>query len=142
MTTEQNVATKLTGGLKRLGLSQVALRGKSNDLLLGWDESPWKTFHHVFNCDLAGSVSIANFRTHPSRLRAIRTFKKDEADIMLEKFKILRQENVHLAREYYNYGNSVYVVFDDLPLTLKQVVACDYYPDDHEVSSILAQVPS
>ncbi|CRG89883.1 Pc23g00830 [Talaromyces islandicus] len=142
MTTEPNVTTRLARGLKRLGLPQVALQEKSNDLLLGWDESPWKTFHHVFTCDLAGSVSIVNFRTYPSRLRAIRTFKKDDADGMLAKFKMLRQENVHLAREYYNYGNSVYVVFDDLPLTLKQVVACDYYPDDHEVSSILAQILS
>ncbi|KAH8695671.1 hypothetical protein BGW36DRAFT_453785 [Talaromyces proteolyticus] len=136
MATGQNADHELTGGLKKWNTPQIHFRGEPLAYLIGRNESPWDTFKTIFTCDLAGRVSIAACRTHPSQLRAIRTFKKEESKEMLEKFKHIRHENVLLAREYYDHEDSVYFVFDDLPLTLKHVIGSDYYPCDAEVSCI------
>jgi hypothetical protein len=137
-----STVTKLTGGLKRLDLPRAALRGKSDHQCTGWNESPWIHYSRIFNCDLAGSVSIVTVRSHPSELRAIRTFKKEDSSEILEKLRAIRHENILLAREYFKHEDLVFVVFDDLPVTLDHLVACDYYPRDAQVSSILAQVLS
>lgn len=34
----------------------------------------------------------------------------------------------------------MYVLFEDLPLTLEHLVACDAYPSEIQLASILAQV--
>ncbi|KAI7973361.1 hypothetical protein EIK77_000825 [Talaromyces pinophilus] len=139
-TTGKKKSTKLTGGPKRLRLPSAVLQAKAEHQLSGWDDSPWKHYNHIFNCDLAGEVSIATARTHPSELRAIRTFKKEDSEDILEKFHTIRHENILLVREYFTYEDSVYMVFDDLPVTLDHLVACDYYPRDTQVLSALAQV--
>lgn len=136
----KKISTPLTGGPKRLRLPLAVLQGKAKHQLSGWNDSPWKHYKHIFNCDLAGDISIAITRTHPSELRAIRTLKKEDSEDILEKFRTIRHENILLVREYFTYEDSVYMVFDDLPVTLDHLVACDYYPQDAQVLSALAQV--
>ncbi|KAI7975478.1 hypothetical protein EIK77_004978 [Talaromyces pinophilus] len=139
-TTGKKSSTKLTGGPRRLGLPMAMLQAKAEHQLRGWKDSPWKHYNHIFNCDLAGDVSIATVRTHPSEVRAIRTLKKGDSEDILEKFHTIRHENILLVREYFTHEDSVYMVFDDLPVTLDHLVACDYYPRDTQVLSALAQV--
>ncbi|KAI7968412.1 hypothetical protein EIK77_000961, partial [Talaromyces pinophilus] len=126
----------------RLGLPMTVLQANAEHQLRGWKDSPWKHYNHIFNCDLAGDVSIATARTHPSELRAIRTLKKEDSEDILEKFHTIRHENILLVREYFTHEDSVYMVFDDLPVTLDHLAACDYYPRDTQVLSALAQILS
>ncbi|QGA20931.1 hypothetical protein EYB26_008641 [Talaromyces marneffei] len=84
----------------------------------------------------------ATARTHPSELRAIQTLKKEDSEDILEKFRTIRHENILLVREYFTHEDSIYMVFDDLPVTLDHLVACDYYPRDTQVLSALAQILS
>ncbi|KAF3399512.1 hypothetical protein DPV78_006386 [Talaromyces pinophilus] len=139
-TTGKKSSTKITGGPRRLGLPMGVLQAKAEHQLRGWKDSPWKHYNYIFNCDLAGDVSIATVRTHPSEVRSIRTLKKGDSEDILEKFHIIRHENILLVREYFTHEDSVYMVFDDLPVTLDHLVACDYYPRDIQVLSALAQV--
>ena len=139
-TIDKKASTQLTGSPKRLRLPLAVLQAKAEHQLTGWNDSPWEYYKRIFDCDLAGDVSIAILRNYPSELRAIRTLKKEYSEDMLEKFRTIRHENILLVREYFTYEDSVYMVFDDLPVTLDHVVACDYYPQDTQVLSVLAQV--
>ncbi|BDD57627.1 hypothetical protein MAP00_002975 [Monascus purpureus] len=141
-TIDKKAPTQLTGGPKRLRLPLAVLQAKAEHQLSGWNDSPWEYYKRIFNCDLAGDVSIATLRTYPSELRAIRTLKKEDSEDILEKFRTIRHENILLVRECFTYEDSVYMVFDDLPVTLDHVVACDYYPQDTQVLSALAQILS
>jgi hypothetical protein len=102
--------------------------------------SPWDTLNDLFTCDLAGPVSIAVHDKHPSKVIAVRAFSKEKADIWLQVLKQTQHPNVISAREIFKDHGTTYFIVDDLPLTLEHLVACDIFPSELQLASILAQV--
>lgn len=80
------------------------------------------------------------YRSRPSRVMAIRTFTQDRTDQMLEIFRNIHHENILSAIECYKDGETVYFRFDDFPVTLEHLVACDAYPTETQLALILSQV--
>jgi hypothetical protein len=130
------------GQPKSLGLPQVVNLGDHTVRSpIVRDESPWDTFKEVFTCDLAGTVSIVVHRSRPSHVMAIRAFPGD-ANTMLQRFRDIQHKNIIFAKEYYRHQNSLYGLFDDRPLTLEHLVACDVRLNEAQLASILSQVRS
>lgn len=130
----------IQGPPKALGLPQVVDSGSSTSrpLIVREKESPWNTFKPVFSCKLAGTVIIAAHKTRPSQLEAIRAYSPERADEVLRAFQVIRHENILSAKECYREGNSLFVLVDDLPLTLEHLVSL--HPDQHQVASVMHQV--
>ncbi|KAF4221635.1 hypothetical protein CNMCM6457_001786 [Aspergillus fumigatiaffinis] len=128
------------GPPKALGLPQVVDSGSSTShpLIVREKESPWNTFKPVFSCKLAGTVIIAAHKTRPSQLEAIRAYSLEQADEMLRAFQVIRHENILSAKECYREGNRLFVLVDDLPLTLEHLVSL--HPDQHQVASVMHQI--
>jgi hypothetical protein len=130
----------IQGPPKALGLPQVIDSGSSasHPLIVRENESPWNTFKPVFSCKLAGTVIIAAHKTRPSQLEAIRAYSPERADEVLRAFQVIRHENILSAKECYREGNSLFVLVDDLPLTLEHLVSL--HPEEHQVASVMHQV--
>jgi uncharacterized protein (DUF2249 family) len=130
----------IQGPPKALGLLQVLDPGSSTSppLIVREKESPWDTFKPVFSYKLAGTVIIAVHRTRPSQLEAIRAYSPERADEVLRVFQVTRHENILSAKECYKNGDELFVLVDDLPLTLEHLA--NLHPDQHQVASVMFQV--
>jgi len=73
---------------------------------------------------------------------AIRTFAGEAARYMEGRCQDIQHENIISAKECYRDGDRSYFLFDDLPITLEHLVACDAYPSDNQLASVLVQVRS
>jgi hypothetical protein len=103
-------------------------------------ESPWRTLKDLFTCDLAGPVSVAVDDKNPSKVIAVRAFSKKKADTWLQVLEQTRHPNVISARQIFKDHGMTYFIVDDLPLTLEHLVACDVFPSELQLASILVQV--
>ena len=101
---------------------------------------PWDTLKDLFTCDLAGPLSLAVHKEDPRKVIAVRSFSRDKADIWLQVLRKTKHPNVTSAREIFKDHGMTYFIVDDLPLTLEHVVACDIFPSELQLASILVQV--
>ncbi|KAB8213605.1 hypothetical protein BDV33DRAFT_229105 [Aspergillus novoparasiticus] len=104
-----------------------------------WRGSPWDTLKDLFTCDLAGPVSIAFHEKGPSRVIAVHAFSKKKAEAWLQVLQQTHHPNVISANEIFKDHGTTYFTVDDLPLTLEHLVACDIFPSELQLASILAQ---
>lgn len=103
-------------------------------------EAPWKIFEKVYECDLAGTVVVAVRRAQPMHIHAIRAFASQDADQLYYKFRHLQHENVMRALHCFTTKDAFYAEFKHFPLSLEQIVACKYFPDEQQLAMILRQV--
>ncbi|GKZ54468.1 hypothetical protein AnigIFM49718_010281 [Aspergillus niger] len=138
--TQINPGKVIQGPPKALGLLQVLDPGSSTSppLIVREKESPWDTFKQVFTCKLAGTVIIAVHKSRPSQLEAIRAYSPERADEVLGVFQVTRHQNVLSAKECYKDGDELFVLVDDLPLTLEHLATL--HPDQHQVASVIFQI--
>lgn len=101
---------------------------------------PWDTLNDLFTCDLAGPVSLAVHKQDPRKVIAVRSFSRDKADIWLQVLRKTKHPNIISAREIFKDHGTTYFIVDDLSLTLEHVVACDIFPSELQLASILIQV--
>lgn len=98
---------------------------------------PWDILKDLFTCDLAGPVSLAIHKEDPRKVIAVHSFSRDKADIWLQVLWKTKHPNVISAREIFKDHETTYFIVDDLPLTLEHVVACDIFPSELQLASIL-----
>ena len=103
-------------------------------------ESPWKTYRKVFTCDLAGSVTIVVHRSHLSDIYGLRKYSEQDGENMIDKFNQIQHVNIISAKECFQTQGLTYFLYEDQPVTLEHLIACDAYPSEIELASILAQV--
>jgi hypothetical protein len=101
---------------------------------------PWGVLKDLFTCDLAGPVSVAVNDKDPSKVIAVRAFSKKKADTWLQVLQRTQHRNVISATEIFKDHGMTYFIVDDLPLTLEHLVACDVFPSELQLASILVQV--
>ncbi|KAL4918125.1 hypothetical protein BDW62DRAFT_210818 [Aspergillus aurantiobrunneus] len=101
--------------------------------------SPWHILKDLFTCDLAGPVSIAVHKKGPSEVIAVRVFSKEKVDVWLQVLQQTQHPNVISATEIFKDLGMTYFIVDDLPLTLEHLVACDIFPSELQLASILVQ---
>jgi hypothetical protein len=102
--------------------------------------SPWHILKNLFTCNLAGPVSIAVHEKDPSKVIAVRAFSREKADTWQQVLQQTQHPNVISATEIFKDYGMTYFIVDDLPLTLEHVVACDVFPSELQLASILVQV--
>ena len=131
----------VTGFPKSLCLPRLCDLENIASVLIVRQESPWDTYQKVITYEIAGKVTIATRRTRPSRMVAIRTYRKENARRLINRFGRLEHGNVLSLHECYMHEDLAFLLVDDLPLTLAHVVAFpSVYPSEAELGSIICQV--
>lgn len=134
---DQDLSKNVLGDHRRDNRRGEVLVGHSAAIQRG---CPWDTLKDLFTCDLAGPVSLAVHKEDPRKVIAVRSFSRDKADTWLQVLRKTKHPNVTSAREIFKDHGMTYFILDDLPLTLKHVVACDIFPSELQLASILVQV--
>ncbi|KAJ5642678.1 hypothetical protein N7490_006678 [Penicillium lividum] len=135
------ISNIITGPPKSLCLPHLLELDNISAALIVRQESPWNTYLPAITYDIAGQVVIAARRTRPSRVVAIRKYQRQDAKILIDRFRRLEHTNILSVRECYIDGDSMFALVDDLPLTLAHVVSCpSLYPTEVELGSILSQI--
>ncbi|KAJ6093637.1 hypothetical protein N7499_002968 [Penicillium canescens] len=131
----------VTGSRKSLCLPRLCGVGDIASVLIVRQESPWDTYRKVITYEIAGKVTIATRRTRPSRMVAIRTYRRQNAQRLIHKFGRLEHRNVLTLHECYMHDELAFFLVDDLPLTLAHVVITPtLYPSEAELGSIIFQI--
>jgi hypothetical protein len=131
----------ITGCPKTLCLSHLGRIDDITSVLLIRRESPWDTYRPVITYDGAGHVTIATRRSRPSRVVAIRQFPKEDTRRLIGRFGQLEHKNVLSLLECYLDGDSIFLLVDDLALTLGRIVAYpNLRPAEFELGCLMAQV--
>ncbi|KAF4772556.1 hypothetical protein HAV15_012181 [Penicillium sp. str.  len=113
----------VTGLPKSLCLPRLCGLENIASVLIVRQESPWDTYRKVITYEVAGKVTIATRRTRPSRMVAIRSYRKENARRLIYRFGRLEHMNVLSLYECYMHEDLAFFLVDDLPLTLAHVVA-------------------
>lgn len=131
----------LKGRPKNLQLPDIVRTGGSSaQLLTIRNESPWNTMKEVFACDLAGPVSLAVHRTRPSRVLAVREYSRSNVEKVWRVLQQPQHPNISSATDVFKHDGKLYTIGVDFHLTLDHLVACDVFPCELQLASILAQV--
>ncbi|ODM24143.1 hypothetical protein SI65_01733 [Aspergillus cristatus] len=94
----------------------------------------------VFACDLAGPVSLAVHRTRPSRVLAVREYSRSNVEKVWRVLQQPQHPNISSATDVFKHDGKLYTIGVDFHLTLDHLVACDVFPCELQLASILAQV--
>jgi len=103
-------------------------------------ESPWKTFAKVYECKLAGKYFVSRTLVRPSRLVALREVDEQHSSAVLHILNIVHHPNIASFQHGYLEGNLLFLVHDDIPISLENVAACEAYLNETQLSVILVQV--
>ena len=68
------------------------------------------------------------------------TFPKPGDDFVLAVLQKTQHPKITSAKEVFKDHGMTYFIVDDFPLTLEHVVACDIFPSELQLASILVQV--
>lgn len=107
------------------------------------DTAPWDVFRANLKVKLDVWLSKATRKDDPEGVFAVRTYSRDRADRVLQRYKTLHHENLVTAVEIYRVDDPnehLFVVSEYIPFTLNHVEACVRRPSDAELASIVGQV--
>lgn len=105
-------------------------------------DSPWLYFQRssIEVLDLGGKVSIARTKAPASALVGIRKYPVDKAKEILPKSRKLRHLNIVRVLDAFVTKESLYLVFEDMRLSLEHFVISPAYPTSLQLGTILGQV--
>ncbi|KAH8689291.1 hypothetical protein BGW36DRAFT_308482 [Talaromyces proteolyticus] len=138
----RNLLQKMPNALqKQVGYSQsISLQTHPVSPVRITTKSPWDTYTKVFKCELAGDVVIVVHRTEPSEVYALRSYREPTAAKVLHRLTQLQHKNILSVKECFCTEESMYALCQDFPLTLEDIITCDAYLDEIQLSAILTQV--
>ena len=132
---------RMRGPIRDLALPKVSQSGKSLETtLVVRHERPWDTFVKEYECDLAGLLTVASHRVRPSRLVAIRTIRGENIHTTLRFLEALQHPNVLSSQECFLHNDSLFVLYNDIQISIDHLVACEAYLNETQLAAILAQV--
>lgn len=131
----------ITGFPKSLYLPHLCDLKNIASVLIIRQESLQDTYRKVITYKIANKVTIATHRTHLSRIVAIRTYRKENARRLINRFGHLEHGNVLSLHKYYIHKDLAFLLVNDLPLTLAHIITfLSIYPNKAELGSIICQV--
>ncbi|KAJ5819493.1 kinase-like domain-containing protein, partial [Penicillium riverlandense] len=102
-------------------------------------KSPWNKFTTIYDCDLAGEVSVIKRRSGATGVQNLRQFPISDARSILRNFRELDHDNIINALEFFEEGSLFYVVSEHYPLTMEHLVASVLFPTENQLGAILSQ---
>ena len=132
---------RMRGPIRDLALPKAFQSGKSLETtLVVRHESPWGTFVKEYECDLARLLTAASHRVRPSRLVAIRTIREEDIHTTLRLLEALQHPNVLSSQQCFLHNDSLFVLYNDIQISIDHLVACEAYLNEVQLAAILAQV--
>ncbi|KAH6871691.1 hypothetical protein B0T10DRAFT_522830 [Thelonectria olida] len=105
-------------------------------------ESPWLSFQRspVDALDVGGKITVARSKAQPATIVGIRKYPTGKAKDLLPVFRRLQHENIVRVLDAFITKESLYLVFEDMRLSLEHFVLSPAYPTSLQLGTILGQV--
>ncbi|KAH8655586.1 hypothetical protein BX600DRAFT_440095 [Xylariales sp. PMI_506] len=101
---------------------------------------PWGAYEIAFQRqDLGGNVELAVEKAS-ARFVNIRVFPSEAAEETLYWIRQIRNESFVTALETFTTNDFLYIVLEEMQITLSRVISCSRYPTQHQLGAILGQI--
>lgn len=106
------------------------------------NESPWGRYDESHELDRGGpvTVTVAIQREPGTALVNIRKFAKPEMEAALYRYQNVQHGSFVTALETFITDDHLYVVLEDMPISLEHIVQLPRYPTDVQLAAMLAPV--
>jgi hypothetical protein len=138
----ESVAVDPESGLVRLRLVEAVNSGfRASKYIMMKEGSPWRSYRKIYQLRLGvgDRVTVAECKTHPFDLITIRSFSGPEVEDKLNMLQRIQHHNFVSALDGFRFEQSIYIVFEHMPISLL-FVAGNPYIDELRLASILGQV--
>ncbi|KAK3304833.1 uncharacterized protein B0T15DRAFT_537725 [Chaetomium strumarium] len=102
--------------------------------------SPWEHYREAFTWHDLGGDALLAVKMSPEKRVNIRAFPEDQAEQALFWFRQVRHCSFVAALEAFATEKLLYVVLEEMDITLSHVIRCSRYPDKQELGAILGQI--
>ena len=99
-------------------------------------ESPWRSFHRVFELRYEDFKTVTARKAHPCELVVVQKLESSE---QLDLLQQLRHENIVPFFESFRSEDRIYAILEYIPVSLAQIVASPPYPTEPQLAVILGQ---
>ncbi|KAH6664583.1 hypothetical protein B0J14DRAFT_607286, partial [Halenospora varia] len=100
-------------------------------------ESVVINYIEVLNLDLNGLIIVAEQKSPPSRLVAIKVFPLKAAKKALYRHQHIKHNNIVTVLDAFTTKTLLYIVLKHLPISLRQVVKGAKYPTKQQLAAII-----
>uniref|UniRef100_A0A093ULR8 Serine/threonine-protein kinase CST20 n=1 Tax=Talaromyces marneffei PM1 TaxID=1077442 RepID=A0A093ULR8_TALMA len=116
------------------------LNNGQRSLLKLKNDSPWNSYRKEFACELAGDAVAVVHNKNPSRVLLLRSYPDAISSKMLQWFSQHQHPHIMSAKEAYLFKNSLFIICEDLPLTMEYLIVCRAYPTEAQLAVIMRQI--
>jgi hypothetical protein len=129
-------------GLMRLRLVEAVNSGvRAHEYIMTKDESPWRSYERIYQLRLGvgDRVNVAERKSPPFDIVTVRSFSGPRIEDKLYMLQRIRHPNFVLAFDAFKFEQSLYIVFEHMPISL-QHIAGNPHINELRLASILGQV--
>jgi hypothetical protein len=129
-------------GLVRLRLVEAVNSGvRAHEYIMTKEWSPWGSYEKIYQLRLGvgDRVTVAEHKSHPFDVVTVRSFSGPRAEDVLRMLQRIHHPNFVSALDAFRFEQSLYVVFEHMPISL-QHIAGNPYMNELRLASILGQV--
>ena len=102
--------------------------------------SPWNSYDGKYELQIEEFITVAVKKTSPGILVTIKAINESSSDEKILMLQSLQHECFSIPRDIFRFEQSLYIVFDYIPVSLFEVVLCPAYPSEEQLAAILGQV--
>lgn len=103
--------------------------------------NPWKEYDEIYGIlDFEGIASLAIMKKPPRTLVNIRRYPSSAAEKLVHVYGQLRHRNIVALYEVFADQEELFLLFENMPLTLDNIAHCHQYPSEQQFIAILGQV--
>jgi hypothetical protein len=129
-------------GMLRLRLVEAVASGvRAHEYIMTKEGSPWRSYERIYQLRLGvgDRVTVAERRSPPFNVVTVRSFSGPRVEDKLRMLQQIQHANFVSAFDAFKFEQSLYVVFEHMPISL-QHIAGNPYINELRLASILGQV--
>lgn len=138
----ENDAIDPETGILRLRLVEAVQSGfRAREYIMTKEGSPWRTYERIYQLRLGvgDRVTVAERKSPPFNIVTVRSFSGPRIEDKLRMLQQIQHANFVSAFDAFKFEQSLYVVFEHLPISLEHI-AGNPYINELRLASILGQV--
>ncbi len=104
------------------------------------NESSWKSYKKIFQLKLDRFITVAVRKELLRKRVVVKSFSGSDSHEKLHMLHHIRHDNFVAVLESFSFEKFFYVILERMNISLVQIVASSFYPDEQELTVILGQI--